>query len=219
MTYYRAAVFGGPSLHFHLRSLELARAQEFERFTESVYAVLASWGMHRMGPGGSKMREFDEFHSSLRVVWPLALQLQEKTPSSLGDADWSSLKAVFCGIRCMESGTSLVGNSKVMAHLLPKLIPPLDREYTLKLLFGHGQITNGVEVEWKKLVQILSGFFYPVAQSPLFKSKAEGWLTDRSKFRWDTSPLKIVDNLVIGISKITRVEQVGPRDKPVSVRP
>jgi hypothetical protein len=51
-TFYRAQVFGGPSLHFHLRSLDAAIAQDFERFAESVYAVLASWGMHRMGPGG-----------------------------------------------------------------------------------------------------------------------------------------------------------------------
>jgi hypothetical protein len=36
--YYRVEVFGGPSLHFHLRSLEAARAQDLERFAEYVYA-------------------------------------------------------------------------------------------------------------------------------------------------------------------------------------
>jgi hypothetical protein len=46
--YYRAAVFAGPSLYFHLRTLEAAGTQDFERFTEYLYAVLASWGMHRM---------------------------------------------------------------------------------------------------------------------------------------------------------------------------
>src|SRR5438477_9275979 len=81
--YYLAEVFGGPSLHFHLKSLEAARAQDFERFAEYVYAVLPSWGMHRMG-GGPKMRDFSEFHSSLKAVWAMALQLQEKTPSDLG---------------------------------------------------------------------------------------------------------------------------------------
>ncbi len=217
-TYYRAEVFGGPSLHFHLRSLEAARAQDFERFVEYVYALLASWGMHRMGPGGSKMREFGEFHSSLRLVWPIALQLQEKTPSSLGESDWTSLRAVFCGIRCMASGTSLVGNSKVMAHLLPRLIPPVDREYTLKFLFRHGRITNGIEVEWKKLVQIVNGFFYPVAQSPLFQLKAEEWLRHNNRFKWDTSPLKIVDNLVIGLSKMVRAERVATGDAPRATR-
>jgi hypothetical protein len=199
--YYRAELFGGPSLHFHLKTLEAARAQDFERFVEHVYAVLPSWGMHRMG-GGPKMHEFSEFHSSMRVVWPIALQLQEKTPSSLDESDWTSLRTVFCGIRCMASGTSLIGNSKVMAHLLPRLIPPVDREYTLNFLFRHNRITNGIEIEWKKLVQILDGFFYPVARSPIFQPKAEEWLTHNDRFKWDTSPLKIVDNLVIGLSKM-----------------
>jgi hypothetical protein len=39
--YYRAQTFAGPSLHFHLKSLEASRAQDFERFAESAYAVLA----------------------------------------------------------------------------------------------------------------------------------------------------------------------------------
>ncbi len=210
--YYLAEVFGGPSLHFHLRSLEAARAQDFERFVEYVYAVLPSWGMHRMG-GGPKMREFSEFHSSLKAVWPMALQLQGKTPTDLGPTDWASLRTVFCGIRCMASGTSLVGNSKVIAHLLPKLVSPVDREYTLNYLFRHGQIKNGIEVEWIKLAQILEGFFYPIAQSPLFQSKAEEWLGHGDRFKWDTSALKIVDNLVIGLSKMERAEPIARDSK------
>jgi hypothetical protein len=212
--YYRAEIFGGPSLHFHLRSLGAAKAQDFERFAENVYGVLASWGMHRMGPGGSKMREFDEFRTSLQVVWPAALQLQKRALGNLNKTDWSDLKTVFCGIRCMASGTSLVGNSKVMAHLLPDLIPPVDREYTLKFLFRNGQITNGIEVEWKKLAQILEGFFYPVAQSSLFQSKAEVWLTHNDAFKWDTSRLKVLDNLVIGLVKMGRAEHAAPGGVP-----
>lgn len=160
-----------------------------------------------MGPGGSKMGEFGEFHSSLKIVWPIALSLKEKTPSSLTESDWSGLREVFCGIRCMASGTSLVGNSKVMAHLLPKLVPPVDREYTLKFLFGRGDITNGIDIEWKKLRQVLEGFFYPIGQSSVFQPKAKEWLDLPDRYKWDTSPLKIVDNLVIGLSKMSRVDQ------------
>lgn len=217
--YYRAEVFGGPSLYFHLRSLEAARAKEFDRFAEYVYAVLASWGMHRMGPGGSKMRDFSEFQDSLRSVWPAALQLQAMTLAELDGSGWTSLRTIFCGIRCMASGTSLVGNSKVMAHLLPNLVPPVDRQYTLKFLFGYGQIINGIEGEWKKLMQILQGFFYPLAQSPLFQSKANEWLSHGDKYRWDTSHLKIVDNLVIGLSKLVRAEQAAPGGASQAARP
>jgi hypothetical protein len=167
----------------------------------------------------AKMREFDEFHASLRLIWPITLQLRDKEPSTLTEGDWDSLRKVFCGIRCMASGTSLVGNSKVMAHLPPQLMPPVDREYTLKFLFRHGQIANGIAVEWEKLVQILNGFFYPIAQSAIFQHKAEEWLTQNERFKWDTSALKIVDNLVIGLSKTVRREQDARDDVPQATRP
>ncbi len=118
----------------------------------------------------------------------------------------------------MASGTSLVGNSKVMAHLLPRLIPPVDREYTLKFLFRNGQINNGIEVEWNKLVQILEGFFYPIVQSSVFQSAAEIWVTCNDPFKWDTSPMKVVDNLVIGLSKMARAEVVVTGSTPRATR-
>lgn len=204
--YYQAGIFSGPSLHFHLRSLESSQTQDLTCFSEHVYALLASWGMHRMGPGGSKMKEFHEFSDSLRKVWPAALCLQKRKPGALSSADWGSMKTVFCGIRCMASGTSLVGNSKVMAHLMPNLIPPVDRAYTLKFLYENGQIKNGIEGEWNKLSEILRGFFYPVANAPAFLSKVAEWKAREGIYAWDTSPLKIVDNLVIGYSRMIRAE-------------
>ncbi|MGH6869443.1 MAG: hypothetical protein ACREDA_11370, partial [Methylocella sp.] len=87
-SYYRSEIFGGPSLYFHLKSLEAARAQALQAFTEYVYATLAAWGMHRMGPGGAKMCEFGEFQSSVGDIWPLVLLLQNKTPEKLNESDW-----------------------------------------------------------------------------------------------------------------------------------
>jgi hypothetical protein len=200
--YYRAQVFGGPSLHFHLTSLRASGERDFNRFTEQVYAVLASWGMHRMGPGGSKMRDFDDFRESIRGVWPKALPLQEKSDFNLSETEWSDLKEIFQGIRCMASGTTLVGNSKVMAHLLPNLVPPIDREYTLKLLYKHGQIVNGLEREWAIFREVLAGFFHSLAQMPSVRAKTSEWMEQQVYFKWDTSVLKILDNLVIGCRKM-----------------
>lgn len=157
--YHRAEPFRGPSAYFHSKALEAARTQDFEQFVDYAYAMLAAWGMHRMGKGGSKMREYQEFRDSLSAVWPIALTLQAKTPNALSQADWRAIKKVFCGIRCMASGTSLIGNSKVMAHLLPNLIPPVDRRYTLRFLFGKNTVKNAIESEWRTLEQITSDFF------------------------------------------------------------
>jgi hypothetical protein len=202
--YYRAGTFGGPSLYFHLRALEAGKAADFGRFAESVYALLAAWGMHRMGRGGSKMREFEDFQTSLKPLWPAVLSLQQAAPDDLGERGWRNLGEVFRGIRCMATGTSLVGNSKVMAHALPNLVPPVDREYTLRFLFGSGNIANDIDREWEILQAILRDFFYPIVRSASFKPRAIEWQEKRAEFRWDTSPLKIADNLVIGLLKRER---------------
>lgn len=101
----------------------------------------------------------------------------------------------------MASKTSLVGNSKVMAHALPNLVPPVDRQYTLRFLFGNTNIRNELEHEWDRLQLILQNFFYPIVLDRAFKAKANTWQENQVEFVWDTSPLKIVDNLVIGLLK------------------
>src|SRR6476660_1425763 len=63
--YSRAETFGGPSLYFHRRALDTRRSPASLQHLEYVYATLASWGMHRMGAGGSKMRAFDVFRDSV----------------------------------------------------------------------------------------------------------------------------------------------------------
>ena len=206
--YYRASVFSGPSLHFHLQSLEARKKNEFELFAELVYAVLTAWGMHRMGPGGSKMREFDDFRDSLAKVWPLAQDLQDVDPDNFNEEHLAGLEQIFTGLRVMASGTSLIGNSKVLAHLLPNIVPPVDRAYTLRFLYGHGRIENGIVDEWEKLRCILVHFFYPVVLSSRFREKAAEWIERKDTFKWDTSPLKVADNLVIGLSKILVPERV-----------
>jgi hypothetical protein len=209
--YYRASIFNGPSLYFHLQALEAQRKNEFHLFAQLVYAVLAAWGMHRMGPGGSKMREFGEFRDSLAKVWPLAQELKSHGPEDLQKEGFASLEKIFTGVSVMASGTSLVGNSKVLAHLLPNLIPPVDRAYTLQFLYGHGRIANAIGEEWRRLHDMLVHFFYPVVLSAQFREKAARWAERGDLFKWDTSPLKIADNLVIGLSRVPANELKQPR--------
>jgi hypothetical protein len=211
--YYQAETFGGPSLYFHQKAIEAAATLDVGRFAECTYATLASWGMHRMGQGGSKMCDFATFYDSLKTVWPLVVLFREKQPANLAADDWRGLKSLFIGIKCMRTATTLVGNSKVMAHALPNLVPPVDREYTLKFLYGRGGIKNDIEVEWRKLEEILRGFFYPVSASVPFREAARSWLQQRHHFVWDTSELKVIDNLVIGLMKMSRSVTVDKKSR------
>jgi len=83
------------------------------------------------------MQSFDLFKNSIVKIREQIKQAREINYQNLNDADWCLLNRIFCNIKVMASGTSIVGNSKVMAHLLPNIIPPIDREYTLRYLKLH----------------------------------------------------------------------------------
>lgn len=197
--FYEADTFRCPSLYFHLRALNCRK--RCDKFAEASYATLVSWGMDRPGANGSKMKYFDSYKTSLKRLWPKFRQAAQFDPLRMDDEKWLLLKDLFDGIDVMASGTSLVGNSKVMAHALPHLIPPIDRSYTLKFLYGNCNIQNDKKLEWEKLKEIVVTFFLPITREETFKEKYQTWSRNQRDFPWDTSPLKVVDNLLIGAVK------------------
>jgi hypothetical protein len=199
--YYKAETFRGPSLYFHERALATRRDPASLTHLEYVYATLASWGMHRMGKGGSKMQGFEVLSKSVQALKGRIAEAQTFDFREMSEIKWAVLKEVFSGVKVMASGTTLVGNSKVMHHMLPNIIPPIDREYTLSFLFGNTTIRNNLETEWQLMKEFISQFFIPVASNTAFLAKAEQWMKRRAEYPWDTSVFKVVDNLVIGSKK------------------
>lgn len=213
--YYDVKTFGGPSLYFHRKSLEAGDPADFTRRLEYVYATLTAWGMHRMGRGGSKMLPFDAFQMSMMPLKDRIREAATIQPPEMTEGDWANIEAIFKGIRVMASGTSIVGNSKVLAHLIPNIVPPIDREYTLRFLRGNTNITNGLDQEWLLMKEVITMFFIPVSSDTSFQAKAKGWLLDQTHYPWDTSVLKIIDNLIIGVRKL-RQPGKGETSKPRS---
>jgi hypothetical protein len=70
---------------------------------EYIYATLASWGMHRMGRGGSKMQSFDTFCQSIEPLKGRISDAQRFNFSSITNIQWEILKEVFQGINVMAS--------------------------------------------------------------------------------------------------------------------
>ncbi|HQH53732.1 MAG TPA: hypothetical protein PKY01_14985 [Candidatus Hydrogenedentes bacterium] len=196
-TFYETETFGGPSLHFHRRALDVGLNCWREK-TELVYAALASWGMHRMGRAGSKMQPFTLFEQSMTAVRHEIEELSQCAPQELSEQNWQTLELVFKTIRVMASGTTIVGNSKVLAHFLPNLVAPVDREYTLNYLFNGKMFQNGLEREWILMRKIHAEFYYPILVVQDFQIRSKNWMRNSESFPWDSSDLKLVDNLVIG---------------------
>jgi len=135
--------FSGPSDYFYGRIVSTIKDDpEYDTifkddFIELLYATLASWGMHRMGPDnkGAKMNEFKPFKDcimsnkdkfmALKSFELNKIELNEKLKHEIEDL-YRSL------VLLMKSNSKLVATSKIMHFILPKLVAPMDRQYTMQ---------------------------------------------------------------------------------------
>lgn len=199
-TFETSGTFSGPSVYFHDRAIARRRTHSSARslladegFLEYVYAVLTAWGMHRMGPQAAKMCEFGEFAASLRAaapqiddLWPLRIgQLPAGGAADIGWRVWQVIE----GLRVSTSRTQLVAGSKTLQHVLPDLVPPVDRRYTFRFFTGQLAVRSDESafIEW----------------FPLFEEIAERCADPidaalRRRGVFATGPAKVIDNAIIG---------------------
>jgi hypothetical protein len=215
--------FGGPSIYFHIQSIKEQRNNFLSgRHIEMIYATLASWGMHRMGDPEdtkAKMVEFDEFRKSIISNKQSLEMLLKKRWDSLSENEFREillrLKDVYRGLRVSISESTIVAHSKTLAHLLPDLIPPIDRQYTVRFFTQDNQdfFTDSGNY---RLVNLPRGkdeqfdFFCEIC----LKMRNIFEKCDKSMFKIDytsfnTSYPKIIDNLVMAFVK----EVKKPRKK------
>ncbi len=197
--------YSGPSLYFHLKSI---REKDFDRKIEYIYATLVSWGMHRMGKGGAKMVDFRKFRKSIKnrkIINRLEILRNCRIEKQFDN--WKELEYVFRNIKIMYSKKPkdeeciLVGNSKVLAHLLPNLVPPIDREYTLQYQKGKKRsVPPKIDNQWKLFKDLMENLFIPVAKDKKILSTAIEWKKNK-EYMSDTSIPKIIDNLIMGSLK------------------
>ncbi len=193
--------FPGPSLYFHERAIELRRRHSTvpdllgdERFFEYVYAVLPAWGMHRMGKQAAKVGDFDAMVESFRSCAPVIEELWglhiSQLPEAATDDVAAQIWSVLGALRVSTSATRIVAGSKALHHVLPDLVPPIDRQYTFQFFTGQKAVNSGDErafLEW----------FPYLAQIGRRASTEIQEALDRGGFM-ATSAAKIVDNAIIG---------------------
>ena len=196
--YFNANIkFSGPSIYFHLKVIEKIRnTQPYEVLFEDniyfdyLYAVLASWGMHRMGDKTAKMSDFENFRQSIldnkkELIKISSYKLQQLTDAESHEVR-SSLGKIFDNLHVMDSDAKLVGNSKALHHLLPDLVVPIDRTHTLRFFFNN---TN-INYDEKNLFLELFDRFREIAKDVDFsKLPLKGF---------NTSIPKIIDNAIMG---------------------
>ncbi len=203
--FYQGDIFAGPSVFFHRRVIQMIRDSgnynkllTNELFLERIYATLVSWGMHRMGPRGAKMRDFESIRQSIDSNRMHLEALATFKLHELDDAGKEHVKdrllRVFDNLRVMKSRSQLVGSSKTLHHLLPDLVPPIDREYTVRFFYGtpRSKPSIGPEGEAEVFLEIFDGFHHVCRNLGLTEAD---YLDGRY---FNTSIPKLIDNAIVG---------------------
>ncbi|MCK5019443.1 MAG: hypothetical protein KAS32_20460 [Candidatus Peribacteraceae bacterium] len=207
--------FTGPSEYFYINKIIPATNDDYSAvFTneniEWIYATLASWGMHRMGPSdmGAKMNDFKLFKKCIIQNEDNILSLKDLKLHEVNIVDYMDdiNDLYFSFWPLMESNSKLVATSKVMHFLLPKLIPPIDRQYTMKF-FGKNIPTIKSAEDKKNIVKENQIFQYTLNKFYHISQEVDCTQFINSEFS-PTVP-KVIDNAIVsfGIEKKKMMEK------------
>ncbi len=193
----------GPSVYFHIRTLNtlerlgVRAALEDLNFLEYLYATLTSWGLHKMGPIGAKLVDFESFRTNLSNQRDCILSLQNYKLGQLtrenSDAIVNALWKILSSLRISETKTQIVAGSGTLHHLLPNLMPPIDRAHTIRFFYCRRGVktvalpSGGEERIFKQIYP----FFIEIAlrnQENIAKHIYHGL---------HTSETKVIDNVII----------------------
>ena len=169
--------------------ISLLRSQDF---LKDIYNVLLFFGMNSRG---AKLKSFEYFASTLtsniKTIGLISnFELESITDIQLQEAK-PVLKELFYSLDIMESSSKLVGFSKTMAHIIPDLIPPIDRQNINNFFFGNTILPTYSYGEFNRFWNIFLKFQYISKKLQLSKHnrKFEGF---------NSSIPKIIDNAIWG---------------------
>jgi hypothetical protein len=194
------SIFDGPSLYFHRRTIDAllrhpraSGALGDDCFFVLLYATLASWGMQRPGrKSPAKLVELPDLIASFVAQRPLIESLEALRLSELSDGQlhevastiWVLLDSLVVGVQKAK----LTVNSKALHHLLPDLVPPVDRQYVRRFFYNRTVLNRPEEKTFGEIYP----FYHRIARevAPKFRTLLGHGM--------HTSETKIIDNAIVG---------------------
>lgn len=170
------------------RDLSTVSAALFDdSFISSLHSTLRSWGI---GKRASRLAPITEFARVLRSHEP---QLRPLNSLSIQDPDLDIDMAIdhlwrfIDTTKIVENRAKVVAATKTLHHLLPDLVPPMDREWTGRFFEWS---LNDFQGRQHQIFEEGYRVFHDIAvRTQPSRYVAEGWRT---------STTKLLDNAVIG---------------------
>jgi hypothetical protein len=145
-----------------------------------------------MGQGNTKLRNLEEIKSSVRAQEAAIASLQALSLVDISTSAthrvcrelWSLLSALTVSV----AEAQIVANSKVMHHLLPRLIPPIDRTYTYNFFYNRNTLSIGENEAFEEM-------FFRFHKIAVANRDIISGLVGQG---WNTSETKVIDNAIVG---------------------
>jgi hypothetical protein len=190
-------------LRSHVRTIGLRRklgsasaALGNDAFLDNLAETLKAWGV---GSHDAMLVDAVEFRRQMRKQTKEIVAIEgtgiHNADTTVGERLWRIVRSldIVVGRRTSKPTQSkIVGGSKALHHVLPELMPPIDRTYTAPFL---------------KRTQP-QHFQNPVQEAETFRIAFESFCAIAKKadpaqyvgrHNWDTSSTKIIDNAIVGL--------------------
>jgi hypothetical protein len=198
-TYDRSVPFKRTGQYeFHRRTIDrrtavgsVEAAVHDVQFLELLYKTLQSWGI---GIRASVLVPFTEFRSTLESHVAQLVELEPLTIESLTANVESTIGAIdflITDLSVVDNRARIVAGTKTLHHLLPNLVPPMDRAWT-GAFFGWS--TLDPQNNQTMILREAFSAFVEIA-SVTRPSRLVGT-------EWRTSSTKVLDNALIGYCKL-----------------
>jgi hypothetical protein len=204
-TFHEQNPFSGDALRGHTRTIEFRRqlgtigcAAGNEAFLRSLYSTLEAFGMNQRA---AQLVSLERFSGAFRARLAGFAALEGKRLDGLGtevqeitDVLWNVIDTL--GITRTKS--RLVAGTKALHHLLPRLVPPMDRAYTAAFFGWSPQRVQGNEEAFFRRA-------FPALGEVARRVQPEQYVSGG----WNSSITKVVDNSVVGYCKYHLLDQAS----------
>lgn len=197
--------FRPDQLAAHRHTIELrwqagsaAAAAADPAFAASLHRTLQAWGI---GVRRSVLAPGPAFATALAAACPALVKLDglRIDDPALPDGTTGRIWALIRGLGVVDNQAKIVAGTKTLHHLLPDLVPPMDREWTgLFFAYQPQRFQSGQQA----LFGNMYATFREIATQVDLPSRVNG-------LRWRTSTSKLLDNAAIGYCQ---AELAGPSD-------
>jgi hypothetical protein len=146
---------------------------------------------------------FRRVAGSLRKLEGLRIEgISLKDVNRTADMIWSIIWDLRVGI----GNTKIISGTKALHYLLPDLVPPIDREYTVQFFFKNKNAVQGDATKQREAFLVMYPHFAAIGRT------CTEQIVSRLHGGMNTSVTKVIDNAIVGDGRLVLNLDEEPAD-------